>query len=136
MTAEDVMTADPYTMSPKDTVGRALEMLRELDIRHILVTDDDRLVGMLSDRDLRSFALPPLATFEHPEEARERTGAALGSVMSADAMTVGPGDEISEVVDVMLDHKVGAVPVVDAGSDTLLGIISYIDVLRASRDLW
>lgn len=136
MTAQEVMTSEPFTLSPTDTVGRALEMLRELDIRHILVTDEGRLVGMLSDRDLRSYALPPLATFEHPEEAAERTETALGSLMSADTMTIGPDDDVSEVVDIMLDHKVGAVPVVDAGSDELLGIVSYIDVLRASRDLW
>lgn len=136
MTADEVMTADPFTLSPSDTVGRALEMLHEHDVRHILITDDGRLVGMLSDRDLRSFALPTLASFEHPEEAQERMAGQLGTLMSSDTMTVGPDDDVSEVVDMMLDHKVGAVPVVDASTEALLGIISYIDVLRASRDFW
>ena len=136
MTADEVMTADPFSLNPTDTVGRALEMLREYDVRHVLVTERGRLVGMLSDRDLRSFALPPLASIEHADDARARMRAPLSTLMSANTMTVGPDEDVTDVVDLMLEQKVGAVPVVDPATDELQGIISYIDVLRASRDLW
>ena len=54
--------------------------------------------------------------------------------MSADVVKVYPETDLGEVIDRMLDEKVGAVPVVDADTGDLLGIVSYVDVLRALRD--
>jgi acetoin utilization protein AcuB len=55
--------------------------------------------------------------------------------MSTDVLSVDPETDVGEVVDLMIEHRVGAVPVVDADSEELVGIVSYMDVLRASRDL-
>jgi acetoin utilization protein AcuB len=55
--------------------------------------------------------------------------------MSSDVIAVGPDAEIGEVIDLLIDHKIGAVPVVDEETREALGIISYVDVLRALRDV-
>jgi acetoin utilization protein AcuB len=55
--------------------------------------------------------------------------------MSSDVVSVDPETELTEVVDIMLEYKIGALPVVEADSAELVGIISYIDALRAARPL-
>jgi acetoin utilization protein AcuB len=56
--------------------------------------------------------------------------------MTTDVISVNPETELEEVVDLMIEHKIGAVPVVEADSSKLVGIVSYIDALRAARDLF
>jgi CBS domain-containing protein len=116
MTARDFMTSDPACLKPDATVGDAVALLRELDVRHLPVINDDReVVGMLSDRDLRSLALVPTT--------------AVSQVMSTDVITIDADAYAYEVVDLMLEYKIGAVPVVNA-EEQLIGIVSYIDMLR------
>jgi acetoin utilization protein AcuB len=50
-------------------------------------------------------------------------------------VTVNPESDVAEVIDLMIEHKIGAVPVVEADSTRLVGIVSYVDALRAARDL-
>lgn len=116
MTARDFMTSDPACLKPNATVGDAVALLRELDVRHLPVINDDReVVGMVSDRDLRGLALSSKTE--------------VSAVMSTDVITVDADAYAYEVVDVMLEFKIGAVPVVNADQE-LIGIVSYIDMLR------
>lgn len=135
MTAEELMTPDPETLTADDTVRDAMDLLYSLGVRHIPIVRRGRLVGMVSDRDLRDVALPTLAAFEHPEESRKAWARKLGDVMHGDVISVGPEEDAAEIIDLMIDHKVGAIPVVDPDSEELVGIVSYIDVLRVCRDL-
>lgn len=118
------MTQNPATVEVSDSLGRVEGVLLELDVRHVPVMDDGELKGIISDRDLS-----PWRTDGQGFSKAVRAG----QVMSADLITVNPESELAEVVDTMLDHKVGALPVVDASTQELVGIISYIDVLRAVR---
>lgn len=133
MTASEMMTEDPITATPTTTLAQALDTLRELDARHLPVVEDDELIGMISDRDLRA------AMIYGFDPARDEDGAAtvldvtVSSIMSGDVLSVEEEASLDEVIDVMLEHKLGAVPVVRVGSMTLVGIISYLDVLRAVR---
>jgi len=62
------------------------------------------------------------------------TDATLREVMQTDVISVNAEADVGEVIEVMLDHKVGAVPVVDPGAEHLVGIVSYEDVLRAAQE--
>jgi acetoin utilization protein AcuB len=62
--------------------------------------------------------------------------ASIASLMSSDLLSVSPETDVTEVVDLMIEHRVGAIPVVGDEGDDLLGIISYVDILRAARDLF
>jgi len=131
MTARDLMTEAPTTVGPTATVRRAVEILQTMDIRHLpVVNEDGELVGMLSDRDLRALSIPYFVGPEHVGNLRTALDAGVASFMNSDVLSVEADADAAEVVDLMLDNKVGAVPVTDADG-ALVGIISYIDVLRA-----
>ncbi|MCA9539294.1 MAG: CBS domain-containing protein [Myxococcales bacterium] len=136
MIVKELMTPDPATLSPEDSVREAMDLLFSLDIRHIPIVEDDALVGMVSDRDLRDASLPALIEFEHRDTARKLLDRPIGDFMRADVLAVEPDADVVELIELMVDHKVGAVPVVDAETDELVGIVSYIDVLRACADLF
>jgi len=67
-------------------------------------------------------------------EAIERRSDPVSSAMQADPLYVRPDAGLGEVIDLMVQWKVGAIPVLEQGSEKLEGIISYVDVLKASRD--
>jgi len=59
----------------------------------------------------------------------------VAQLMSADVLTVNPEDELSDAIGLLLEHEIGATPVVEPGSKKLVGIVSYVDASRAARDL-
>lgn len=135
MRIAEVMTPDPFTLEPESTVREALKAMQSMDIRHMPVTRGNTLVGIVSDRDLREYTLPTLLKFEEPDVAREQLDTAIGEVMRTDTLAVEAEEELSEAVGLMLDHKVGALPVLDSVTGDLVGILSYMDVLRVVQDL-
>lgn len=124
--AIDIMTNDPRTIREDESVTDALELLEQLDVRHLPVVDDEgNLVGMLSDRDLR-----PLRSERDDEDAIRRARTPVADVMTSAVVSVTSDAELEEVVELMLEHRIGAIPVVD-GEGQVVGIVSYVDVLRA-----
>ena len=129
MNAADIMTEDPMTAGEDMTVGQALEILQTLEVRHLpVVSDSGELEGRVSDRDIRN-SLTPFTLAPDPG----RPTARITELMSTNLVTIGPETELSEIIDLMLENKVGALPVVDPTSGELLGIVSYVDVLRELR---
>lgn len=129
--ARDIMTATPVTVDTTATVRRAVELLQLFDIRHLpVVNDESELVGMISDRDLRALSIRYFVGPEHLGDLRTALNAPVATLMSGEVLSVDANADASEVVDLMLENKIGAVPVTDA-EGMLVGIISYIDVLRA-----
>lgn len=123
---EEIMTREPETIRPNNTVAEALRKLRVLDVRHLpVVNEDHELVGMISDRDLRGVPL-------EMEVAGRQTvplETTVSTLMSSDVLSVELETPLAECIDLMLDEKVGALPVVD-DRGVLVGIVSYIDLLR------
>lgn len=136
MQADEIMVDRVASVAPTDTVGLALEVLAGIEARHLPVVEEGQVGGMLSDRDLRSLGVYPLRGLVEYEEAQALVRTPVSRVMSADVHTVGPGTELREVIDVMLTEKIGAVPVVDPSSGSLVGIVSYVDVLRAAANMF
>jgi acetoin utilization protein AcuB len=134
MTAQEIMTPDPVTVTPKTTIAEAWDLMRELDIRHLPVVDGEALVGMLSDRDLGSIEIPRLLTEEGADALRQRLARPVVHMMSVDVVAAEPETEMSELVSLFLEQKVGAVPVVTPDTRRIVGIVSYIDVLRVMQD--
>jgi len=131
MIANDLMTENPRTIRATDPVGQALEALQSLEIRHLPVVDDDgELVGMLSDRDLG----PLMKAFTEGVDAQRLivplSNRRVSDFMSSDVVSIDTDADLSDVIDTMLEQRVGALPVVD-GEGSVAGIISYVDVLRA-----
>jgi acetoin utilization protein AcuB len=134
VTAHDLMTPNPSTVSPQASIAEAWDLMRELDVRHMPVVDGETLVGMLSDRDVGSFDVARLLTAEGAEALRRQLARPVIQIMSADVVAAEPETDVSELVTLFLEYKIGAIPVVLPDSRRIVGIVSYIDVLRALQD--
>ena len=134
MTANDLMTPDPVTVTPRASVAEVWDLMRELEVRHVPVVEDGALVGMLSDRDLARFDIARLLVVEGAETLRHELATPVVRVMSSDVIAVNPDTELDEIVDLLVEHRIGAVPVVRSNTREVVGIVSYIDVLRALQD--
>ncbi len=132
MLAKDIMTENPVTATELMSVAEALGLLYELDVRHLPVVRGRELVGIISDRDLRSFTgVDEDEAIEAVENAR---GENVGHFMNTSPVRVDPETNIREVVELMLLHRVGAIPVADLDTGDLLGIVSYVDLLRVLQE--
>ena len=133
----DWMTRKLVTLSPEASVGEALTLCRERRIRHIPILEEGRLVGIVSDRDLRD-ASPALGDAERASALQEIR---VGDVMTREVSTADPQDSIENVAQEMYELKIGSLPVVaeapvvDEGlavaEEELLGIVTSSDVMRA-----
>lgn len=135
MLVQEVMTRDPYVALVRDSIRTVLAKLAELDVRHLPVVEDGAVVGIVSDRDLREVVPSALDAVERPAESARVMAQPISDVMSSDVVSVNPGDDLVEAIDLMIEHRIGAIPVVEDHSDELVGIVSYVDALRAAREV-
>jgi acetoin utilization protein AcuB len=135
MKARDVMTSSPITVTLEATLAEVSDLMREADIRHVPVVKAGVLVGMVSDRDLASLNVARVLTADGADALRRALATPVVTVMSADVIFVEIEDDLDDVIELMLEHKVGAIPVVRPDTREVVGIVSYIDVLREIQDL-
>lgn len=130
---QSVMKRSPAVVTPDTEIFDAAAMMSARGIRHLPVVDRERkVVGMFSDRDMRSAVGDPKRFLADPG-ARESFGATrVGEVMSKDVITLKQHAPITSAVDHLLHESIGALPVVD-DTDHLVGIISYVDAIAALR---
>lgn len=136
MVVEDVMTEAPITVSSSTSIRKVITTLFESDFRHLPIVDGGQLVGIVSDRDLRAFMAPSMIELEKPEDVQRRLAQPVSTVMNADVVSVTAETDLADVIEMMLDQKVGAIPVVRPDTQELVGIVSYVDVLRAAQELF
>ena len=133
MKVSDYMSTKVVTANLKDGLRQTFYRMRERGIRHMPVLgDDETLVGVISDRDLRRpdwvDEEQNVAHYYLLDNAHKVEGA-----MTPDPWVVHPDDPIQEAVGMVLKHSIGALPVVGA-QRRLVGMISTVDMLRAFRD--
>jgi acetoin utilization protein AcuB len=134
MKAEEIMTEDPITVGTTARARDAVQILQTLEIRHLpVVSQDQTLIGMVSDRDLRNARVPYTIADVRGAPSGTELDTPITDIMSTDIVAVGPEADVVEIIDLMLDNKVGALPVVEDATGDLLGIVSYVDVLRHLR---
>lgn len=127
-TAADVMNGRLVVSHLGDSLITAIQKLVDAKVRHVPVVDEDfRVVGMISDRDVRTVVGDPVAAIER-ESDDQLAAMRVDSVMTTEPRTVLPQASLLEVAARLMDDQIGAVLVVTA-DDELLGIISYVDVI-------
>jgi acetoin utilization protein AcuB len=128
-----IMTADPAVATPDTEVLDAASLMTTRRIRHLPVVDTRRRVlGMVSDRDIRA-AIGDPRRFLEDEASRGRLGRTrVEEIMSRSSVTVAEDAPATVVVDHLIHERMGALPVVDAAG-CLVGIVSYVDALQALR---
>ncbi len=129
MLVRDWMTHDPQTVSATTPVLEAMQRLREGGFRRLPVVQEDRLVGIVTDRDLKE-ATPSKATTLSIYELNYLLSKLLvRDVMVASVITVQPEDPIEHAALLMEEHRVSGLPVVTGGA--IVGIVTITDLLRA-----
>jgi acetoin utilization protein AcuB len=127
MNVTEIMTKDPLTVTPSETVGQADELMTANKIRQIPIVQENELVGIITDRDIRSFLSASL--LESPETREKAFNTKVREVMTTEPITLSPDDDIEEAVELLIEEKMGGIPVVD-DVEGLVGIVTYVDVLR------
>ena len=122
MLVKEMMRRPVTVISVEPTIGETYELLQARGFRHLPVVDRGRLVGVLTDRDLR-FATSNLC--HTPRTAADPVSGA----MSSPPLTADPLDPVEDAARIMREHKIGCLPVVD-GSE-LVGILTGMDLLDA-----
>ncbi len=138
MRVGDYMTPNPFTVSEQTSMKEAVLMLDKYHIRHLPVANGSRVVGMVTDRDIRT-ASPSLQAKAGGEGDYEQVLEAtpVSRIMTKEPIKVMTVTEETSMVDaarLMSEKKFGALPVVK-GEDELVGIISEIDVLKMLAQL-
>lgn len=129
MKVSDLMTICPITTHPDTPVLEARQVMVDKRIRHLLVTDGPKLVGIITDRDIRLNLPSPATSLSVWEINYLLAQMTAASAMTRAVITISPQRDARDAALVMLDHRIGALPVVDGG--TLVGIITETDLLRA-----
>jgi CBS domain-containing protein len=135
MLAGEVMTPNPTTVTPETTISDVWELMRELEIRHVPVVEGGALVGVVSDRDLAYLDMARALSVQGADALRQELAAPIIKIMSTDVISVDPETDLGDIIALLLEHKVGALPVVQPDTREVVGIVSYIDVLRSLQDL-
>ena len=117
----DWMTRKPITVAEDCSIRLALGQMQRDGVRHLLVLDGDRLSGILSNRDVRRLALgdPGPSLLSGP----------VRSIMTEDPVTVAPETAVTVAARLLLEHRIGALPVRDG--DDIVGIFTTADALEA-----
>lgn len=129
MLVQDLMIADVLTLRRGDTLAALLELMQDNDIRHVPIVDgEDELVGLVTHRDVARGAVS--AKDDVPIAVRDDILAhrPVGSVMVSDPFTVEPTDTVEDAAALMLENKLGCLPVVEGSR--LVGIVTESDFVR------
>ena len=135
MRASDIMTWEPITVASTSTLQEALDLMVRNDIHALPVVDGERLVGILTDRDLKMMLGPGARTLNDAELDPRLLETEVSRAMTPEVESIGPETSVSTVSRLLADLRVGALPVVDE-DDVLLGIVSVTDVLVAASELF
>jgi CBS domain-containing protein len=124
----DVMTPDPLTLSPEDSLMEALQTMRQRRIRRIPIVLGTKLVGLLAEGDLKRAQPSTLSdTQEHFTQVMESTP--VSRIMIENLITTSPDTPLLEAAQALHTNKYGALPVVEG--DRLIGILTDNDLIGA-----
>ena len=129
MRVRDLMTAKPITVDPETPMLEARQRMVAERIRHLVVVEDARVVGIVTDRDIRLNLPSPATSLSVWELNYLLAKLTVGGVMSTGVLVVDPERPAADAARIMMEHKIGALPVVDQGR--LVGIVTESDFVRA-----
>jgi acetoin utilization protein AcuB len=127
------MTKKVIILYPDDYLSDAIAMMREHEIRHLPVLKNDRLKGILSDRDIKEYSPSKATTLDVYELHYLLAKTRVQEVMTTKVITTEPGTPVEVAAMMMLDKHIGCLPVMEQGR--LVGIISDKDIFRALVDI-
>ena len=131
MLIKEIMTTRVATVSMDDRLGVIKEIFGQAHFRHLLVLEEEVLVGVISDRDLLRALSPYLDTDAEMNRDTETLNRRAHQIMSRQPITISPERSLQEAASIMLEQHVSCLPVLENGA--LVGIVSWKDLLRVMR---
>ena len=120
----DVMTSNPCSIDAEKSVAYAAKMMKEEDVGLAPIVEGDKLVGMLTDRDI---AIRVVAEGRNPDQTKVR------EVASNQVVTIDPQQDLDEALRIMAKHQVRRLPVVEEDG-RLVGVVAQADIAREGDD--
>lgn len=128
LTVNDLMTVIPNTVTPQSTLRQVIELMKIQACRQLPVLDDGKLVGIITDRDVRLVMNSPLVLHGRWQDEEILETMTADNCMTPDPMTVSPDTPAYQAANLLSIYKFGALPVVD--NEILVGIITVTDFLN------
>ena len=122
---KDVMTSNPCSIDAEKSVAYAAKMMREEDVGLAPIVEGDKLIGMLTDRDI---AIRVVAEGRNPEQVK------VADVASKQVVTIDPQQDLDEALRIMAKHQVRRLPLVEEDGK-LVGVVAQADIAREGDDM-
>ena len=130
MRVQQIMTKKIVTIELDDSLAMVKEIFDNLKFHHLLVVESNKLVGVVSDRDLLKALSPNLGSISATLKDEATLNKRVHQIMTSKLVTLHPDAAISDAVNLFNTHKISCIPVVDKEFRPL-GIVSWRDILRA-----
>ena len=128
MKVRDIMVAELVTLHVDEELSLASDIMNLARIRHLPIVEGDRLVGIISQRDLFRASLASVMGYDYAATRDHLKSVSIREAMVKEVITVQPDKDIGEAGKIMLDRKIGCLPVVEG--DRLVGMVTETDMLR------
>jgi CBS domain-containing protein len=122
---KDVMTSNPCTIDAEKSVAYAAKMMREEDVGLAPIVEGDKLIGMLTDRDI---AIRVVAEGRNPDQVK------VADVASKQVVTIDPQQDLDEALRIMAKHQVRRLAVLEEDGK-LVGVVAQADIAREGDDM-
>lgn len=127
LTVKDLMTVVPDVITPDTKLRHIIGMMKTEGYRHLPVVEDEKLVGIITDRDIRLVMNSPVVLHERRQDEELIDQVTAESCMTPDPVTVTPDTPAYRAAEILSMYKFGALPVVE--DDKLVGILTVTDFL-------
>lgn len=128
MKVSELMTTDVSTIDRNDELSLADDVMKMKRVRHLPVIEEGRLVGVLSQRDLFHAALSTAMGFGEKASQEFLKSVPVKEAMSDEVITVAPSDDVTVAAKLMIEKKIGCLPVVDG--EKLVGLVTETDFVK------
>jgi len=133
MFAHDVMIPDPVTIGSNHSIGTALAKMRRGGFRRLPVVEHGKLIGIITDRDLRLAMNSPFVLREGWYDSYLMEHIEVRSCMTSKVVTATADDDLIHIIELMEEHKIGGLPIVEGAQ--LVGIITETNLMNCLIEL-
>lgn len=128
LSVADLMTCDPDTVAPDTPLEHAIAAMNRAERRQLPVVEDGKLVGIISDRDVRLAVNSPFIEMDSLDKLRLLDSITVGQCMTPNPVSIAPTAKLYEAAGILSRYKFGALPVMEG--EELVGIITITDLLK------
>ncbi len=132
MNVEKIMSKRVVTVEMDDSLKAVKEIFDNVRFHHLLVVASGKLFGVISDRDLLKALSPNIGTIVETARDTITLNKRVHQIMTSELVTLTPGADISEAIEIFNNHNISCIPIVD-DKDKPVGIISWRDIIKAIK---